>query len=256
MQPADITDELVRWTPFLGGGFAWNIVISLAAMALGTVVGAVLAVMREHRRGLLMRSGLALTEFARNIPTFVFLFYVAYLLPPELHLAGLSIPCPGWVKASLALSIAVVGYVSDNLSIVLRDWRAGRHDSALLFLPSWTTYLLIIVMASSTASVIGVSEIVARCNTVIAATGNNALLVWIYSTPCCGLPVLLPAVPGHGSRQGTAGEADPDGGGERNPRAQRSRRDFRRPERPLRGRAGRARTAQIRVTPCRMTFLE
>jgi polar amino acid transport system permease protein len=180
MQPADIYDELVRWTPFLGGGFAWNIVISLAAMALGTVVGAVLAVMREHGRGLLMRSGLTLTELARNIPTFVFLFYVAYLLPPELHLAGLTIPCPGWVKASLALSIAVVGYVSDTLSIVLRDWRAGRHDSALLFLPSWTTYLLIIVMASSTASVIGVNEIVARCNTVVAATGNNALLVWIY----------------------------------------------------------------------------
>jgi polar amino acid transport system permease protein len=180
MQPADIYDELVRWTPFLGGGFAWNIVISLAAMALGTVVGAVLAVMREQRRGLLMRSGLALTEFARNVPTFVFLFYVAYLLPQELHLAGLSIPCPGWLKASLALSIAVVGYISDTLSIVLRDWRAGRHDSALLFLPSWTTYLLIIVMASSTASVIGVSEIVARCNTVVAATGNNALMVWIY----------------------------------------------------------------------------
>jgi polar amino acid transport system permease protein len=70
--------------------------------------------------------------------------------------------------------------VSDNLTIAIREWRAGRHDSALLFIPSWTTYLLIIVMASSTASVIGVSEIVSRCNTVITATGNSALLVWIY----------------------------------------------------------------------------
>jgi polar amino acid transport system permease protein len=180
MGAREIYGELARWTPFLGVGFAWNIAISVAAMALGTVGGAVLAIMREHHRRALARPGLALTEFARNVPTFVFLFYVAYLLPPELHFAGLAIPCPGWVKASIALSIAVVGYVSDNLSIVLHDWRAGRHDTALLFLPSWTAYLLIIVMASSTASVIGVSEIVARCNIVVAATGNNALLAWIY----------------------------------------------------------------------------
>jgi polar amino acid transport system permease protein len=41
-------------------------------------------------------------------------------------------------------------------------------------------YFLIIVMASSTASVIGVDEIVSRSNTVISATGRNDLLVWIY----------------------------------------------------------------------------
>ena len=110
----------------------------------------------------------------------MFLFYVSYLIPPEFQIAGIALSCPGWVKASLALSIAVVGYVSDNLSIVIRDWRKGHRESALLFLPSWTTYLLIIVMASSTASVIGVSEIVSRCNTVVDATGKSDLLVWIY----------------------------------------------------------------------------
>jgi polar amino acid transport system permease protein len=136
--------------------------------------------MRETGRKTLVRTSLALTEFVRNVPTFVFLFYIAYLVPSELQLLGMTISCPAWMKASLALSIAVVGYVSDTLSIALREWRAGRHDSALLFLPSWTTYLLIIFMASSTASVIGVSEIVSRCNTVIAALDNSALMIWIY----------------------------------------------------------------------------
>jgi polar amino acid transport system permease protein len=176
----DIYEELSRWTPFLAGGFVWNIIISVIAMALGTLAGTLLAFMRESSEGLLRRVSLCLTEFARNVPTFVFLFYVSYLIPPELQIAGVALSCPGWVKASLALSIAVVGYVSDNLSPVIRDWRNGQRESALLFLPSWTTYLLIIVMASSTASVIGVSEIVSRCNTVVDATGKSELLVWIY----------------------------------------------------------------------------
>jgi polar amino acid transport system permease protein len=176
----DIYEELSRWTPFLAGGFVWNIVISLTAMALGTALGTLLAFMRESGRRPLRRISLGLTEFARNVPTFVFLFYVSYLIPPEFQIAGVALSCPGWVKASLALSIAVVGYVSDNMSIVIRDWRNGERESAVLFLPSWTMYFLIIVMASSTASVIGVSEIVSRCNTVVDATGKSDLLVWIY----------------------------------------------------------------------------
>ena len=180
MDIRDVYDELLRWTPFLAQGFMWNIVISVVAMLLGTVVGAVLAFMRQASGVALNRTSMALTEVARNIPTFVFLFYIAFLVPAELELFGLVIKVPGWIKASLALSIAVVGYVSDTLSIVIRDWRAGERESALLFLPSWTTYLLIIVMASSTASIIGVSEIVSRCNTVIAATENSDMLVWIY----------------------------------------------------------------------------
>ena len=180
MDIRDVYDELLRWTPFLAQGFMWNIVISVVAMLLGTVVGAVLAFMRQASGVALNRTSMALTEVARNIPTFVFLFYIAFLVPAELNLFGLVIKVPAWIKASLALSIAVVGYVSDTLSIVIRDWRAGERESALLFLPSWTTYLLIIVMASSTASIIGVSEIVSRCNTVIAATENSGMLVWIY----------------------------------------------------------------------------
>jgi polar amino acid transport system permease protein len=180
MDIRDVYDELLRWTPFMAQGFVWNIVISVVAMLLGTIIGAVLAFMRQASSVAVNRSSIALTEVARNIPTFVFLFYTAFLVPSEFMLFGFFIQVPAWIKASLALSIAVIGYVSDTLSIVIRDWRAGERESALLFLPSWTTYFLIIVMASSTASIIGVSEIVSRCNTVIAATENSGMLVWIY----------------------------------------------------------------------------
>lgn len=180
MEPGEILDALAVWTPFLAGGFAMNILISLVAMAIGTLLGGVLAVLRATAGGTALRASLTLTEIARNIPTFVFLFYLTFLIPGEVEIAGALLPMPGWVKAAAALSIAVVGFVSDTLSIALRDWRRGDHAAALLFLPSWTSYLLIIVMASSTASVVGVSEIVSRCNTVIGAVGRNELMLWIY----------------------------------------------------------------------------
>jgi polar amino acid transport system permease protein len=180
MDIRDVYDELVRWTPFLAGGFAWNIAISLLAMALGTLIGAGLAFMREAHGAILVKPSLAITRFSQNVPAFVLLLYVAFLLPSEFQLLGLVVKVPAWIKASLALSIAVVGHVSDTLSVVIRDWRAGQRESALLFLPSWVTYLLLVVMTSSAASLIGVNEIVSRCSTVIAATGQSGMLLWIY----------------------------------------------------------------------------
>ena len=180
MTPAEIVHVLVVWTPFLAGGFLWNILISLVAMAVGTVLGAVLARLRLSRHKSLARTGLAATELTRNIPTFVFLFYLAFLIPVEFEVLGQIYAFPAWLKASLALSVAVIGFVSDNLFVAWQHWRSDSHSAALLFIPSWTMYLLIIVMASSTASVIGVGEIVSRCNVLIAAVGGEEMMVWVY----------------------------------------------------------------------------
>ena len=149
-------------------------------MAVGTVLGAVLARLRLSGRKSLARTGLAATELTRNIPTFVFLFYLAFLVPVEFEVLGRIYAFPAWLKASLALSVAVVGFVSDNLLAAWQHWRSGNRPAALLFIPSWTMYLVIIVMASSTASVIGVGEIVSRCNVVIAAVSGDEMMVWVY----------------------------------------------------------------------------
>jgi polar amino acid transport system permease protein len=180
MSPAEIIATLCRWTPFLAGGFLWNIIVSLCAMTIGTVLGALLALLRLSHRPALCRAGLLSTELARNVPTFVFLFYLAFLIPAEIRVGGAAFAVPGWLKASLALAIAVIGFVSDNLSDALPQWRAGNVAAALLFIPNWTAYFVIIVMASSTASVIGVGELVSRCNTVIGAVGKPELMLWIY----------------------------------------------------------------------------
>jgi polar amino acid transport system permease protein len=97
-----------------------------------------------------------------------------------MHHAGRStvIPIPSWLKAALAL--AVTGFVSDNLLVVIREWHKGNHIDAMLFIPHWANYFVLIVMASSTASVIGVGELVSSCNTAINAIGKTQIIVWIY----------------------------------------------------------------------------
>ena len=50
MRGAEIARTLWTWTPYLAEGFVWNIVISLAAMAVGTVLGILLALARGSGR--------------------------------------------------------------------------------------------------------------------------------------------------------------------------------------------------------------
>lgn len=176
MSTSDTLLALWAWTPFLAVGFLWNIVISLVTMAIGTPAGYWLA---RHRLKGAKWAG-ALTAAARVPPTFVLIYYLAYLLPASVGVGSFALPLPGWFKASLALSVAVTGFVSDNALQALRHLRRGERVEALYFVPAWTTYFLIIVMASSTASVIGVPEIVQRANTVIAAIGDPRAILAVY----------------------------------------------------------------------------
>lgn len=180
MTAQETIDVLWAWSPYMAEGFGWNIIVSLLAMAIGTVVGTVLALLRGGSNWSVRHGGGALTTLARNAPTFVMLFYLAYIIPTEFELFGAAVTFPAWIKASLALGIAVAGYVSDNALVAIRHLRRHEMAEALLFVPAWTSYFLIIVMASSTASVIGVPELVRRADTVIGAVDKIGLALWVY----------------------------------------------------------------------------
>ena len=180
MTAGEVVDALLTWTPYLAAGFGWNMIVSLVAMAIGTLVGVPLAVLRGGSARGVRGTGGALTTFARSAPTFVMLFYLAYIVPGSFEILGVVVTVPAWFKASLALAIAVAGYVSDNALVALQHLRRGETAEALLFLPSWTSYFLIIVMASATASVIGVPELVHRAQTVIGAIDRPGFSFWIY----------------------------------------------------------------------------
>ena len=47
MTARETIDVLWVWSPYLAEGFGWNIIVSLLAMAIGTIVGLALASLRE-----------------------------------------------------------------------------------------------------------------------------------------------------------------------------------------------------------------
>jgi len=172
---------LLLWTPFLAKGFAINLLVSFAPMLLGTAVGWGLARLRHNAGKVMRRAALALTSLFRNIPSFVFLFYIAFLTPMEITWHGEVYAVPVWLKATLALTVPVVGFASDQILTLLRELEQQKANCWGMFSVAWTQYLLVVVMASATASVIGVDEIVNRANTVIAAVRDPSLMLWIYS---------------------------------------------------------------------------
>ncbi len=147
MNAADpVVVRLIAWTPFLASGFLWNIAIALTALAIGTACGALLARLRASPRRARARAGRTATALLRGIPTFVFQFYLAFVLPDTLTLPtlGLHVPLPAWLKAALALSLAVAAFVSDSLA---------RRQALPALVSDWGSFGVTIVMASSTASV-------------------------------------------------------------------------------------------------------
>ena len=96
----DVAAALWTWTPYLAAGFGWNMIVSLAAMAIGTPIGLVLALSRASAGRGLTSSGGALTTLARAAPTFVMLFYLAYTVPSSVDLWGVVVIVPAWFKAS------------------------------------------------------------------------------------------------------------------------------------------------------------
>lgn len=170
---------LLSQTGLLAGGFAINIAITVMAMVLGTALGAVLGLVR-YTGGVAARIAGLLTGLCRNLPSFVLLFYLAFMLPVEFEWDGAFYLFPVWVKAAVALTIPVIGFASDRFLEFRRQLAEGEAGADLVFLAAWVQYALFILMASPTASVIGTDEILARANRIAAQDPDPGFLMLTY----------------------------------------------------------------------------
>jgi polar amino acid transport system permease protein len=195
-----ILATLVKWTPLLAAGFLLNITISFIAMAIGTVLGTFLGLMQISLHRPLRGLAWALTQFFRNAPWLVLLFYCMLLLPFEVRLGQAIVPLPAWLKATFGLSLAVMANVSELvrgavLSIPFGQWESAE---ALAFtrrqtlwqiilpqcvkrmLPPWMNLYAILVVGTALASIVGVNEAMTLTGDVLAAENRTELLVPMY----------------------------------------------------------------------------
>jgi polar amino acid transport system permease protein len=199
-QPS-IIKTIMAWTPLLLKGFGFNILISFMSMAIGSVIGSILGVLQISVLPPVRLSSRLLTQFFRNSPWLVLLFYCMFMLPFEITIGGLRIPFPDWIKAVIGLSLPVMANVAEIVrgavnSIPSGQWEASeslaftrRQQIWLIILPQcykrmlppWMNLYAILTMATVLASIVGVEEVMTLAGQVLAAEGRPELLVPIYS---------------------------------------------------------------------------
>jgi polar amino acid transport system permease protein len=191
---------LVKWAPLIFQGFLFNILTSFLAMALGTGVGALIGIAQISRLRLLRRSAWALTQFFRNAPWLVLLFYAMFLLPFEFTVFGLTVAFPAWVKAVIGLALPVAANVSEIVrggiqSIPLGQWESAESlaftrwqtlglvilpQAIKRMLPPWMNLYAILTMATTLISVVGIQDGLTVTRAAIVAESRPELLVPMY----------------------------------------------------------------------------
>lgn len=89
----NVLSELIQWTPSFSIGFSLNLLISLVAMLAGTAIGWALACGRRGQPYTAWSSNM-LTGVFRNIPSFVFMFFIAFIIPIEFEFQGEQVRFP------------------------------------------------------------------------------------------------------------------------------------------------------------------
>jgi polar amino acid transport system permease protein len=193
---------LLRWMPLLSKGFIFNIIISICAMSIGTGIGLALGLGQISMRRWVRNSAKFITQFFRNSPWLVLLFFAMFLLPFEITIAGITVPLPDWLKAIIGLSLPVMANVSEILRGAIGSLPSGQWEAAesLAFtrtqvlwriilpqcvkrmLPPWMNLYSILTMATVLASIVGVSEVMTLAGQALASEGGRSdLLVPFYS---------------------------------------------------------------------------
>jgi len=191
---------LLNWMPLLLKGFIFNLVISVSAMALGTVVGALLGLGQISLFRVTRGGSWLVTQFFRNAPWLVLLFFAMFLLPFEINFFGFGIPLPDWFKAILGLSLPVMANVSEIVRGAVRSLPSGQWEAAeslaytrrqtlwLIILPQcikrmlppWMNLYSILTMATVLASIVGVSEVMTLTGRALAAEGGRPELLAVF----------------------------------------------------------------------------
>lgn len=191
---------LWKWTPLLAQGFAFNLVMSFLAMAIGTVAGFGLGMAQVAETGAVRRVAWLVTHFFRNAPWLVLLFFTMFLLPFEFRIGDARIPFPGWLKATLGLALPVMANVSEIVRGAIQSIPSGQWDSSRTLgfsrwqtmtmiilpqclkrmLPPWMNLYAILTMATVLASVVGVADMMTLAGRVLSAEARTDLLIPVY----------------------------------------------------------------------------
>jgi len=195
-------EKLLRWIPFLVmDGFMFNVVISVLAMTIGTVVGALARLGLISRNRYLRAVIQVYVSFFRNAPWLVLLFIILLAFPFHIQIFGIGIPLPGWVKTVIGLAFPISANIAEVVrgaiqSVPTAQWEAAESlgftrrqtiwqiilpQCFKRMLPPWMNWYAILTMSTPLCSLLGVNEIISLTRQAMEAEGNQPdLLIPFY----------------------------------------------------------------------------
>ncbi|MEL7013186.1 MAG: amino acid ABC transporter permease [Pseudomonadota bacterium] len=204
----DAFGALWRWMPFLlTSGFLFNVVISMLAMAIGTVAGAALGLGQISPLKPLRMFAWFVTQLFRNSPWLVLLFIVLLALPFEITVFGVTVRIPDWMKGVFGLSLPVMANISEVVrgavqSVPTAQWEAAESlaftrrqilwqiilpQCYKRMLPPWMNWYAILTMATPLCSLLGIEEIITLSRQAMEAEDNHPELL----VPFFGFALIL-----------------------------------------------------------------
>jgi polar amino acid transport system permease protein len=209
-----ILATLWKWLPLILfgapgqiGGFVLNILVSFLTMAIGTVTGVILGILMVSRGAIVRKVAWGVTQFFRNSPWLVLLFFAILLLPYRLNIFGTIVPFPDWIKAVVGLALPIMANIAEITRGAINSIPTGQWESAesLAFsraqtfrliilpqcvkrmLPPWMNWYAILAMETTLISIVGVSDSMTLTQEALAAEGGRGELL----IPMYGMLLLL-----------------------------------------------------------------
>ena len=196
---------LLAWTPLIAKGFAFNILIAVLAMSIGTMLGVALGILQTSRTAPVRRAAWLVTQFFRNSPWLVLLFYCILLIPFQIELFGRDILFPGWIKAVIGLSLPIMAYVSEYVRGAIQSIPSGQWEAAASIgftrgqtmrevilpqtvarvLPPWMNTFAVLLMATPIVSIVGVDEAMGFTRAALSAMNRVDMLIPMYLYVLC-----------------------------------------------------------------------
>jgi polar amino acid transport system permease protein len=195
-----VIESLLQWSPALAVGFGQNILISLLAIAIGSVLGLVIGALGLSPLRLLRLPARLWIQLFRNAPWLVLIYFTTYVFPFEIHVGSHYLPFPDWLKVTIGLALPASANVAEIFrgaigSIPSTQWEAARSlafSRGQLFrsiilpqcfkrmLPPWMNLYAVITMGTALASLVGVHDLIDTAQIASNTVNRTGFTVLIY----------------------------------------------------------------------------
>jgi polar amino acid transport system permease protein len=198
-----VLETVLKWFPLIFAGFLLNLLVSVLSMAIGTIVGVFLGITQMSQVWAFKKTARLLTQFFRNSPWLVLVFYTILVFPFEIRLFNHMIPFPSWLKATIGLSLPVMANTSEIVrggiqSVPIGQWESaeslafGRLKTMWLIIipqcfkqmiPPWMNLYAILTTASPLISLVGINDALSLTRAALEAEGGRIdLLLPMYAS--------------------------------------------------------------------------